>query len=289
MQYIAIKMPPELGWQAAANAYSFDRYWKWLGELEQAPFMQTEVLVSDNLVCALAIREDTVLTGSFLWPDILRVHASSDASAVDLCKLVAFEESLLKRIRPVINCIADIYMPYLEEFCEPNKLGWFCEEQLAVKPVNEFPNVLFTIGLTGTSLNKFKAAFKILPTCLNIYGDDKLAHTIEGTKQFSFKPEDFRKLDAIVCRPGIGILTDAISYGVPVLMLYDEGNIEMAHNALRAEHLGMGRAINLDHIERLAETLFELFADKQKYNYAQVAPINGADTCATFILNRLIA
>ena len=44
----------------------------------------------------------------------------------------------------------------------------------------------------------------------------------------------------VICRPGIGTLTDCIAGQAPIIAIYEPNNSEMAHNANRVEELGCG-------------------------------------------------
>ena len=57
----------------------------------------------------------------------------------------------------------------------------------------------------------------------------------ERVRLFSFTDNDFIKLNAIVCRPGIGILTDCIKYNIPPIAIDDNTNLEISNNALKVE------------------------------------------------------
>ena len=250
--------------------------------------MQAEQLVSDNLIAALSVRSDAMLTGSFLWPKVFSsLINANDAQESDLKQIIRFEENLLAEFKPTVNCIEDIYMPYLDEHCSPNPVGWFTEKSSEISGLSENPKVLFSIGATGASLESFAKAFEQIPNTVQLFGDEKIASHVERVERFSFEAKDFHSLDAIICRPGIGILTDAITYGVPVLMLFENDNAEMLHNALQAEKLGMGLAINLMQPELVPEMLERILEEKTAFNYAERARINGADDCANAILKNL--
>ena len=75
--------------------------------------------------------------------------------------------------------------------------------------------------------------------------DQSLYAAVEHSdfKRFDFSDNSFQQLDWIICRPGMGILTDAVQYGIPVGALY-ETDAEMQHNAQRIEHLQLGLNIS---------------------------------------------
>ncbi len=76
--------------------------------------------------------------------------------------------------------------------------------------------------------------------------------------------ENFASLMAIICRPGVGILTDCVRFAKPALVVNDGYNKEINHNASRVNELGIGRSFNSREmsISELAGSLARLLTDE---------------------------
>ncbi|HAA17525.1 MAG TPA: hypothetical protein DCP28_01645, partial [Cytophagales bacterium] len=111
-----------------------------------------------------------------------------------------------------------------------------------------------------------------------IWGPDRMVQPEDPFQPFDFSPTRWRTLDAVVCRPGIGTLSDAISHGVPVLALEEPENPEMWHNAQQVKALGMGEALSLDALNQLPEVLTKLLEPSAFEGYQEVLqsrPVGG--------------
>ena len=75
---------------------------------------------------------------------------------------------------------------------------------------------------------------------------------------FDFSHQAYRSCKLVICRPGIGTLTDCVSYGIPILAHGENDNLEMIHNSSIVEHLEVGRDISSANPEDIAKLLNEI-------------------------------
>src|SRR5690606_5617671 len=76
-----------------------------------------------------------------------------------------------------------------------------------------------------------------------IYLDSRLYHSKawpEYVYAFSYGEHAFSDFGAVAARPGMGLITDCITSGVPLFCISID-NVEMRHNATILEELGLGK------------------------------------------------
>jgi UDP:flavonoid glycosyltransferase YjiC (YdhE family) len=119
-------------------------------------------------------------------------------------------------------------------------------------------------------------------------------NVIQGkANNFSFLHEDFSLLRAVICRPGIGIISTCIQNKIPLLAIDDLSNDEISHNSYLIEEIGLGKRIfysdshlndTFDEIQNaLRDDLF-LASCKAKM---QLMKTGGSTQAAEFILGSL--
>ena len=220
-------------------------YKNWISALsENCHLSSSSLIISDNYVLPVKNFPKTILMGSFLWPFII------DKSNNTFEEIMEYELSWLSINRTKLLCVDDMVMRQdLLNYVELVGLPWFTEREnidLLLDYIR--PKILITGGGTG------KLSDEILEIAINIrnsraisdvFLDAKLflkaeENQIESFKLFDFKNTSFRSLSAVVCRPGIGILTDCIKFNLPIFAISDGKNKEINHNGQRIEELGIG-------------------------------------------------
>lgn len=265
------------------ESYSFDRYEQSLMQIQKfVDHHAPDLIVSDNLVGVLYPFPNAVLMGSFLFADILPIRTP------DIDRICSFEFNLLQKLRPLMLGVEDMAMPSLRKKTNFQGLPWFCKssDSNIDRPLNQKRNVLIAGGGTLNALEILqKICTKLTSdvTGFNMFVDQALLIEMPDNRNlqpFNFDAESFRSLDWIICRPGMGILTDAVQYCVPVVAVY-EADREMEHNGKRIEELNMG--YNFGNSQR---DFFELNQDsKVLVENIRKRLTGGAAQAARFILN----
>ena len=225
---------------------SYSKYQKWLQVISSnKKLIDSDLIVSDNHIAPLNVFNNVILMGSFIWHDLKK------SSVIDYKMIVSLEKRILNTNKPQILCLRSMAMHNLSKNTNPVFAPWFTEKH-ECRFSKKNSSVLITGG--GTSL--FDDILIQLSNCLLNLDDklvihldsklfDKYSFPKERVKLFSFKDEDFGKLKAIICRPGIGILTDCVKYNIPVIAVNDNSNLEISSNALNVERLKLGILINI--------------------------------------------
>jgi len=87
--------------------------------------------------------------------------------------------------------------------------------------------------------------------------DRRLARDLAPSNGFALFDHDadgFGMVDAVVARPGLGIITDCVAAGIPLFAVH-ESNSEMEHNARVLESMGLGWTLQSpgEFVDRLTE------------------------------------
>ncbi|MCF8494916.1 MAG: hypothetical protein K9G65_05975, partial [Rickettsiaceae bacterium] len=255
----------------------------------------SDLIVSDNHVLPLNIFSNAILMGSFLWHDV------TTPLSIEGQEIINFEIDLLLKLRPPLICLGDMVMPSLRNQTNLLEQGWFTNRTTLLPTKNkEKKRVLITGG--GTELiNKQLLALTLvvisrLPN-IEFFLDSKLFEMAKKNEtklsKFSFTESDFASLDFIICRPGVGILTDCVRFSVPPLVINDGFNREINHNSTMVNELGigMGLDINENNINEVAEKLCKVIENDQlKLDYIKALKnrtVNGAYSASREIINFL--
>jgi hypothetical protein len=214
---------------------SFQNTLKWL-ELIQVNKKQIEgTIIIDNDIALLSQFPDAIVMGSFLWKDILQEKSHAE--------WIRFEKKLLAKYKPIHIGVGKMAMPSVQKNPHFMELPWFTEARTGRQsPIKERKSILVTGGGTGFYNEKLLNIAKVLKVKgEEVYVDGMLFAFSNGDfPLFSFQAIDFCNLKAIVCRPGMGILNDCVSFAIPIFAVEDNQNSELMHNAIRVEELGIG-------------------------------------------------
>lgn len=290
INFLEINFPAYGNWVTNSNEYDFYEYKSWIDNLDAEYIQKSDLFVSDNLAGVLARRPDAILEGSFLWNDIM---ADLRDQPDELKKIIEFENDLLKKTFPEMICNEDFAMPAIFEQTSYKKFAWTCEdlqidESVIPKRLNDI-KIFLTGGGTGASDNVFENIINELSRFKNIkiYTDNKLfnlySERYKSITKFEFSDEDFKKLSFVICRPGIGILTDCVKYNLPVVPLHEE-NKEMKFNYDKVLKLDLGITYNalLDFLNNINTDLY-----KQIFHSLSNRNKNGHIKISEYLINKL--
>ncbi len=197
-----------------------------------------DIVVSDNLPEILAIRPDAWLSGNFLW------HESLDRISIHYRRRAI---ALIAECRPKILT----YGPFsIIEHLDDLEVVNCAIPQSSIKSKIKCPNALliacgtggnakslyqrFINGLSQNQISPFETVF-VDPILLP-------EKPFAGMRKADFSPSMFSLVSAAICRPGFGIISECIAYGIPMFPVFESGNSEMKRNALLVESLRLGSA-----------------------------------------------
>lgn len=293
INFLEINFPAYGNWLANPSEYDFYEYKSWIDNLDAGYIQKSDLLVSDNLAGVLARRPDAILEGSFLWSDVMQ---ALPGRTDELNKIIEFENNLLQKTTPEMICNEDFVMPAIIGQTNYKKFAWTCEDlkigkNIIPKRLDEI-KILLTGGGTGSSDNNFEKIINELSGFKNvrIYTDNKLfnlySEKYDNITKFGFSDDEFSMLSFVICRPGIGILTDCLKYSLPVVPLVysNEENKEMKFNYSKLLELNLGITFNAL-LDFLSNTNSDFY--KQIFHSLSGRNKNGHIKISEYLINKL--
>lgn len=254
-----------LRWQREPEKYSFIRY------LDERQFIHKKIyecdpqlVICDNWVNIIGTHPNVLLLGSFLWVDVLDSLASKSD---ELDAILNYEKQLLAKHRTPSISIKEMTMPGLAQQTENVGVSWLVSHPFdrlkSSFPTQKKFKVLISAGLSGSSALKLNNLLQHIHDVLEVeyYGGKTTRKKIcLLNKKFEIKPFDFsdqrfKDIDLMIARPGVGALTEAIKYQIPIIAVDDGDNYEMNFNAQQVVALDIGwdtinGQVNIDEILR---------------------------------------
>lgn len=196
-----------------------------------------DLVISDNLIEILYLRPDTVLLANFWWHEVVNYKG----------EILFSLKKILEERKPVIIG-SDIFST---KNVKKNKnfqpIGIITKSIYKGKKINNFKNLLISVGASGNSLNLYSFFFTKYLDLLksefdNIYCDPILIHSLRSDSSLiiaDYSAEMYQKIDIAIVRPGLGTLVDLLSYKCIPICVYEE-NFEMINNGQIIEQKKLG-------------------------------------------------
>lgn len=259
-------------WTNDPQEYSDGRLTNWIEKLKNQPVIQeADCLISDNLVELLSIREDTILCGSFLWFDILE-NAYPKIESVK--RFIDFNKNILAKHTPSMICVKDVAMPAVITNTKAIKMPWFAQEKkYKNKEIKKTKRIVLLTGastvsdfLTNTILDQIVSLSDIeIAIPGRVIQSKKITHS--KVIPFNFSLNEFHQCDLVICRPGVGTITDALTTQTPMLTFYEKDNMEMEFNSSQLEKLGLAK--NIGPIQSQLDLRDQILSVLQESNLTQ--------------------
>jgi hypothetical protein len=225
-------------------------------ENHKKDLLRHDYVISDNIVGILDYRSDAILSGSFFWKDVFFNKFGEN-------KITDFDNKLLDKHNPLILTNKYAETGSIKDYKNKVQFGFGC------KNFNYKEFKIDRVLTLKPSLNYLQSYIDFFKT-LNIKTTD-----------------DFSKLSniALMCRPGLGIITHCVENHIPLIALYDENDsteiIELAHSV---ENLNIGFKQNIK--EDFNSIKFSILKDNSIYKYNTFEK-EGYKQIASFLKNKL--
>lgn len=232
-------------WRYDAQGYTDANLNGWESEFARTPaLINADFVISDNLVGVLETRPDAVLSGSFLWHEVISAHANSNAACSNFVKR---EINLLKTHTPRMICNADLATPAVLSLTNPVMVRWmvkeFSESHLATQVLQggrQRSAILVHGGGTRTLDNRVRAIAELLrANGYVVYTDLE-----EDSLCFDYQDSTWQKLGVVISRPGVGTATECVLWRIPMVVLRDQENFEAEYIAEKLRQLGLAHFLN---------------------------------------------
>lgn len=209
-------------WRHGASEYNDQNLSGWLRDFKSCePLMGADFVISDNLVEALSVRVDAWLSGSFLWSDVLETYSPINASCA---RFVERERHLLAESRPTMLANRYLATDGVRSRTQLVELGWMIEDS-GVSPAHPRELVLIHGGGTRT----LDATVKRIADQLRASGLGVMTDLEGDIDRFDYSDEMWARIGLVICRPGVGTVTECVKWRIPMLLLPDQSNTEARH------------------------------------------------------------
>jgi hypothetical protein len=187
-----------------------------------------DVVVSDNLIEILYIRPDAWLLGSFFWHEGIKRFPK---------KYKKKSKDILRKYNPKMISSKMFTSPYLRDYTELYEVGLFVNNPQKGRENSIPKDLLIAAGLGGEVANSIRKFINSLVQIEDKFFDklwidpDLLPKQApEWMVPATFSEEMYKNISAAIIRPGVGTITDALSYGARICPFYEDNN-EMKNNS----------------------------------------------------------
>ena len=212
-------------------------YWKKVLDL----IAKDEIVISDNIVKAISIRDNTILIANFFWHSVIEL-GSEDKKLLD---------NLLQKHKPTIighNLFSMSDVKGQKNF----KPYGFRNETISDMRPKSGRSILIASGASGRAINEFKQhANNIKEICRkfeNIYLDKYLKESLgpyfSNYTLATFTQEMYNSIDMAIIRPGLGTLRELYLRQIPMHLIFENNNLEMIHLSEKVSLLGLNAKVS---------------------------------------------
>jgi hypothetical protein len=257
--------------------------------LDNKMIEKSDLVISDNLASILEIRSDVILMGSFLWSELI-----FNDNHKELNDYANLELKLIKDIVPEMIALRDMVMPFVINHTKPFLTSWIVDFKYDLFVKTEINNILVLGGGTGYLDSDLADVCEILSSSekYNIYTTNRISLLLSNNISydiFGFTNDEFKKIDLIIGRPGIGTLTDCVAHGIPIFGVGESDNTEIQHNLKKITSLFFGLDISSE-IKNINLLINNIQSDGSYQGFQKKlinTKKNGLTEITNFILNKL--
>ena len=165
------------------------------------------------------------MIGSFLWSEVYILNSTK------FLRYKSREIKILKKFRPTMLSVNKFTMDYVKKFTNNLELGWPIDVKVDFYLKKNIRNILVIGGGTNILNNQLQSIIMRILSKSNyvVYSSNVLLELFSEQRnlnKFNFTTNEFKKIDLIIARPGLGTITDAVTYNIPILTVYESNNEE---------------------------------------------------------------
>lgn len=230
----------------------------------------SDIIISDNTLINFNVFPGAqgYILGSFLWSDL------------DIPEVIIEEEQKIISVNQINLIGIKDFISTKNESISKQEIGWFIDKTKCTSKDSK-DIILFSGGLGDIKedaiINYFREVRRLFPK-YEINTSHKYQKILPCTKLFSFKTVDWEKVYFCIGRPGIGTISDCITYNIPLIGIGEISNQEIKFNALKIEELNIGiNYLNKSLDENMLKTKFSGFSAINRDGVKDLKQILGID------------
>ena len=196
-----------------------------------------DIVVSDNLIDVLEVRDDAWLSGSFFWHEIIHNFP---------LKLKNYYQNLLLKHNPRMISSSYFSQSYLSSYVQLYEVGLYGDSSYCSDSTKK-KDALISCGIGGKILEDTREFIRYLSTLdktpfikvwvePSLYPKDAPSWMVKAT----FTTEMFNSLLVSIIRPGVGTVIDSLLSGVKIFSFFEQNNFEMQKNLVFLEEYKLG-------------------------------------------------
>ena len=199
--------------------------------------VNSNFMMSDNLVGVLETRLDTVLSWSFLWHEVISAHAIGNEARR---KFVEREVHVLRTYTPKMVCNADLATPAVLSLTNPVLVPWrvkeILESQLATQVLQDGSHLAAILVHSG-GVRTLDDSARAIAQLLQTHGDLVDTDLEDDSMCFDHQDMTWQKLGVVIYHPGVGTATECVKRGIPIDLIHDQTNVEAELVAAKLKRL----------------------------------------------------
>ena len=273
--------------QTSAQNWASGNSEKWYQMLPD--LYEFDLVVSDNLIEILKIRNDAWLLGSFFWHESIQKFPE---------KLKKESQNLLINHKPKMISTALFSSEKLKEYTDLYEVGLFSNSNKIFYESKEFAknDVLIACGKGGELTSHTKDFIQRLAKekCTafnNVWVEPNLLpkNPPLWMKKATFTNKMYHSLRASVIRPGVGTITDSLVARSKVFLYYEPDNLEMKENSYLVESSGLGvNSVEIDNAwSDVVDYINNLELQYEFMRNSETLNINGAQEAADILASSI--
>ena len=224
-------------WRNDAGSYTAENLNGWESEWEQdTNLINSDFVISDNLVGVLKRRPDALLSGSFLWHEVISEFLNQNESCREF---VNREIELLKRNKPRMICNQSLASNAVMNLTNPIGTSWMIEDTNNRAPSEIRQSIL----VHGGGTRSLDSEVLEIASMLRQENFEAFTDLENDNCSFDYQEETWQKIGVVVCRPGAGTATECVRWKIPMLVLRDKRNSEAEFNAEVLIRLGIAHEL----------------------------------------------
>ena len=271
---------PGVALEQDPSAYGDGRLRDWEDRWAATPALaEADLVVSDNLVGVLTHRPDAVLMGSFLWSDVLEAMPgpSGDAPA-EIDAFVLHERDLLARHVPPMLCTADVASDGVLRRTTPVPLPWFDDRRWGAEDAEAPVPASRRVAIVGGSTGAQAQSLAVVAARLDDAGWETVSH-LPG-------PEE-PPVSAVICRPGIGTVTECVMRALPMVLVRESWNPELTHTTAALVGLGLAVDLGSDDPDAVLRRIVDSETGRSMARMLRGRPAGGHRAAAAWLADRM--
>lgn len=222
---------------------------KWSRNISTWKLSSFDYVLSDNLVEPLLYAEQVILSGSFLWHDVLCTIFPNNQI---IRQYKEWAEELMFSIQPKMIVNRYFAMPATKHQTNTFMVGLIHFNNATVSErERKIPKrILIALGNSEVAKEQIQQVIKVVPA-INKIGVEifcasechsTLSRYMSNIKLYDFSCDRLDNVDLTIIRGGLGTISDCIAAKVPMLYVYDP-NPEIAFNQECLANLGIGMSL----------------------------------------------